>query len=363
MALKCGIVGLPNIGKSTIFKALTNVSAEIANYPFCTINPNQGSIIVPDNRLFDLAKIYNPKAITPATMEITDIAGLVKGASTGEGLGNQFLAQIKEVDAICHIIRCFDDPNVVHVHGKIDPISDIEVINTELVIKDLETIVKICQKTEKLVKHEKQAMLEYPIYLKVKEILENGKLVRNVKFDENEFEIVKKLNLLTQKPVLYVANISENDLPDGKDSIKTLKNYAEKENSLLVCICGKVESELIEIEESERLEFLQTYSLTEPGKNQLIRAAYELLGYITFLTAGEKEVRAWTVTKGSKAPKAAGVIHTDFERGFISAEVVHFNDLIKSGSFYEAKALGLVRLEGKEYIIKDGDVCLFRFNV
>ena len=363
MPLKCGIVGLPNVGKSTIFKALTNVSADIANYPFCTINPNQGSIIVPDPRLFKLAEMFNPKAITPATMEITDIAGLVKGASTGEGLGNQFLGQIREVDAICHIVRCFRDSNVVHVNGRVDPVNDIEIIDTELAIKDLEVVNKACQKTIKLVQHEKQAKMEYTVYTKLKEALEKGVLIRNLALDETEMEITRALNLLTHKPVLYVANVGEEDLNGGNENVEILKAYAAKEKSLVVTICGKIECELLDLPETERDEYLKSYGMTEPGKNQMIRSAYQLLGYLTFFTGGEKEVRAWTIIDGYKAPQAAGTIHTDFERGFISAEVVHYNDLMSAGSYNDARMKGLIRLEGKEYVMKDGDVCIFRFSV
>jgi len=363
MSLKCGVVGLPNVGKSTIFRALTNSKAEIANYPFCTIDPNTGMLIVPDLRLQTLTELFKSKKTTPTTVEIVDIAGLVKGASEGEGLGNQFLSHIREVDTICHVVRCFEDPNVVHVNGKVDPLADIFVIDTELALKDLETLTKRVQKNDKLVNTDPLAKKNYPVYKKVKEGLEQGELVRHMSLTEDEALIVKDLNLLTSKPVLYVANVSESDLPEGGSYVNTVREFAKNEATEVLVISGKFECELADLPENERKEYLESMKLTISGKDRLIQEVYKALGLLTFLTAGEKEARAWTVRKGSTAPQAAGMIHSDFERGFISAEVLSFEDLKKCGSFSEAKHKGLLRLEGKTYIVQDGDVCLFRFSV
>lgn len=364
MGFRCGIVGLPNVGKSTIFNALAKARAQASNYPFCTIDPNVGIVSVPDRRLKGLTDLYHPHKTTPTTVEFYDIAGLVKGASEGEGLGNQFLGHIKEVEAILHVVRCFDDPNIIHVAGGVDPLRDIEVIDTELCLKDLDTISGRYDKTEKLARSgDKESREKMPLYEKIKESLEDGKPLRRLGLSDDEKKSVKDMAFLTLKPVLYCANVAEADLPDGGKWVNTVQEFGAKEGAQGVVICGKVESELIDLSEEEQKEFLKELGLNEPGLHALIRAGYRLLDLITYFTAGEKEVRAWTIRRGTKAPQAAGEIHSDFERGFIRAEVMNYDDIIRLGSAAAVKEKGLLRLEGKEYVVKDGDVMLFRFSV
>jgi GTP-binding protein YchF len=363
--MEIGIVGLPNVGKSTLFNAITKAGAECANYPFCTIEPNVGIVAVPDERLDFLAKIENPQKVIPATIKFVDIAGLVKGASKGEGLGNKFLSHIREVDAILNVVRCFEDSNIVHVEGSIDPIRDVEIITLELILADMEVVERRLQKTSKLARNDKKAAFELEILEKIKKGLNEGKPVRALQFTEEEKSFVCQLMLLTSKPVMYVANISEEDLISGEENqyVKQLKEYAEKENSQVLVISAKIEEELASLSDEERNELLREYGLAEPGLNNIIRHGYSLLGLITFFTAGPKEVHAWTIKKGTKAPQAAGKIHSDFEKGFIRAEVISYEDLVKAGSQATAREMGLMRLEGKDYVMQDGDIVVFRFNV
>lgn len=364
--MKLGIVGLPNVGKSTLFNAITKAGAESANYPFCTIEPNVGVVSVPDYRLNVLKDMNKPEKVSPATIEFYDIAGLVKGAYKGEGLGNKFLSHIREVASILHVIRCFEDSNVTHVNGNINPLRDIETINLELIFADLEMIEKRIQKTERLLKSDKNLKAEFELLKKVESALEEGIPARILECNDDETEMLKTFNLLSLKPIIYVANVSEDEVAeDGKNNpyVQTLKDFAKNEKAKLVVICAKIEAEIAELDEDEKQMFLKELGLKKSGLERLIQASYSLLGLISYLTAGPKEVRAWTIKKGTKALKAAGKIHTDFERGFIRAEVVAFKDLVEHGSNAAAKEKGLVRLEGKEYVVQDGDVILFRFNV
>ena len=365
--MKLGIVGLPNVGKSTLFNSLTKAGAESANYPFCTIDPNVGVVAVPDERLDKLTELYNSAKTTPAVIEFVDIAGLVKGASKGEGLGNQFLANIREVDAIVHVVRCFEDPNVIHVDGSIDPLRDIETINLELIFSDIEILERRIAKVTKTARMDKEAAKELTFLEKVKAHLEEGQLAITLETEnEDEDAWLATYNLLTAKPVIYAANVAEDDIADdgaNNQYVQAVREYAAKQNSEVFVICAQIEEEISELDEDERKMFLEDLGLTESGLEKLVRASYHLLGLMSFLTAGEDETRAWTIKIGTKAPQAAGKIHTDFERGFIKAEVVNYQDLLDCGSYAGAREKGLVRMEGKEYVVQDGDVILFRFNV
>lgn len=365
--MKLGIVGLPNVGKSTLFNSLTKAGALAANYPFATIDPNVGIVTVPDERLDKLAALYNSAKITPAVIEFVDIAGLVKGASKGEGLGNQFLANIREVDAIVHVVRCFENSNIVHVDGSIDPVRDIETINLELIFADLEVLERRLAKQKRGAYNNKDLAREVEFIEKLIKHLEDGNLASSFELEgEEEEAFIKEYNLLTAKPVIFAANVAEDDLGnDGADNefVAKVKDYASKNNSEVFVICAQIEQEISELDDDERKEFLEDLGLKSSGLDKLIAASYKLLGLISYLTAGETETRAWTITKGTKAPAAAGKIHSDFERGFIKAEVVYYQDLLDCGSYNAAKEKGLVRMEGKEYVVKDGDVILFRFNV
>ncbi|MCM1082265.1 MAG: redox-regulated ATPase YchF [Clostridium sp.] len=365
--MKLGIVGLPNVGKSTLFNSLTKAGAESANYPFCTIDPNVGVVPVPDKRLDVLTKLYNSAKTTPAVIEFVDIAGLVKGASKGEGLGNQFLSNIRETDAIVHVVRCFEDSNVIHVDGSVDPIRDIETINLELIFADIEVLDRRIAKTTRGANNNKMLAKELELQKNMKTHLEEGKLAISYETDdEDEIKWLKEYNLLTGKPVIFAANVSEEDIADDGASnayVQKVKEYAGKFGSEVFAVCAQIEQEISELDDDEKMMFLEELGVSESGLDKLIKASYSLLGLISYLTSGEDETRAWTITKGTKAPQAAGKIHTDFERGFIKAEVVAFDDLMEAGTMLTAKEKGLVRQEGKEYVVKDGDVILFKFNV
>ncbi len=365
--MKLGIVGLPNVGKSTLFNSLTKAGAESANYPFCTIDPNVGVVPVPDERLDKLAAMYDSDKLTPAVIEFVDIAGLVKGASKGEGLGNQFLANIREVDAIVHVVRCFDNSNIIHVEGSIDPLRDIETINLELIFSDIEILDRRLQKVGRAANNDKTMAKERDLIVKLKALLEDGKLAKQYETDDDEEKgWLKEYNLLTGKPVIFAANVEEGDLADdgaSNENVAKVREYAASEGFEVFVVCAQIEQEISELDDDEKAMFLEDLGIKDSGLDKLIKASYSLLGLISYLTAGKQETRAWTITKGTKAPQAAGKIHSDFERGFIRAEVVNYQDLLDCGSYSAAKDKGLVGLEGKDYVVKDGDVILFRFNV
>jgi len=366
MSLTAGIVGLPNVGKSTLFNAITKAGAEAENYPFCTIDPNVGIVEVPDIRLINLTKVVEPKKTVPTAFEFTDIAGIVEGANKGEGLGNQFLSHIRQVDAICQVVRCFEDENITHVSGAVNPIDDIETINLELILADLDSITRRYDRVEKMARQkDKEAVQEFGVVKKIKEHLEAEKPVRSIQFTEEERVIVKQMHLLTEKPVLYVANVGEDDIADiaNNDYVNRVREFAEQDNAEVVVVSAKIEEEIAQLEQDEKDEFLKELGIQQSGLDQLIKASYDLLGLATYFTAGEQEVRAWTFKKGMKAPQAAGIIHTDFERGFIRAEVVSYDDLMEAQSMAQARENGKIRLEGKDYEVQDGDVIHFRFNV
>ena len=364
--MKLGIVGLPNVGKSTLFNAITKAGAESANYPFCTIEPNVGVVDVPDHRIDRLTEMYNPKKVTRAYIEFVDIAGLVKGASKGEGLGNKFLSHIREVDAIVHVVRCFEDENITHVEGSIDPIRDIETINLELIFSDVEMVERRIDRTKKAMKGNKALATELELLERLKSHLEEGNPARSLEYTEEELLVMKEIALISMKPVIYAANVAEGDMASDLENnafVNRVKEFAAGENSEVMVVSARIEEEISELEGEEKEMFLEELGMNESGLDRLIKASYKLLGLISYLTAGEPEVRAWTITNGTKAPQAAGKIHTDFERGFIRAEVVAYDDLMECGTMTAAKEKGLVRSEGKEYVMKDGDIVLFRFNV